>query len=371
MGSLYRRKQKMPDGTVRELPTIWLKYYQHGRQMRESTGTTKETVARRMLRNREGDVEHGIPVNPKVGRVTFEDAAKDLVNEYQTNGRKSRAHVQRRLDKHLSPVFGGKRLSSLTTPMIRDFTATRQTAGASNAEINRELAVLKRMFTLAVQAGKLYHRPHIPMLKERNARAGFFERSPFDAVRAHLPAPLAAVAAFAYYTGWRVPSEVLTLEWRQVDFAAGVVRLEPNATKNEEAREFPFAEHPDLQAVLTGQRDEADRLKRQGVICARVFHRDGKPIRSFYDAWRAACRAAGCPGRIPHDFRRTAVRNLVRAGVSEKVAMTLTGHKTRAVFDRYDIVSGTDTREAVAKLAGTIPGTMTATAPVDAVARSA
>jgi len=86
------------------------------------------------------------------------------------------------------------------------------------------------------------------------------------------------------------------------------------------------------------------------VICSHVFNRDGRPIGEFRNAWRTAAAAAGCPGRILHDFRRTAVRNLVRAGVPEKTAMTLTGHKTRSVFDRYDIVNETDLREAVRKL---------------------
>ena len=74
-----------------------------------------------------------------------------------------------------------------------------------------------------------------------------------------------------------------------------------------------------------------------------MFERfDGKVIKSFRKAWLAACRAAGYPARIPHDFRRTAVRNLIRAGIPETVAMSMTGHKTRSVFMRYDIVSEGD-----------------------------
>ena len=86
MGVLYRRRQKMPDGSVRELPTWWIKYYENGRARRESTRTTKETVARRILRSREGDVEHGIPINPKMGRVTFEEAADDIVRRCLDHG---------------------------------------------------------------------------------------------------------------------------------------------------------------------------------------------------------------------------------------------------------------------------------------------
>lgn len=353
MGSLYQR------GSV-----WWLKYRQNGRVMRESSGSEKKTVAQRMLDARQGDVVRGVPIAPKMGRITFDEAAEDVTNEYRTNGRRTLAHAERRITKHLRPVFQGQRLTDIPTSKLVAFTADRQQAGASNAEINRELALVKRMFSLAVKYGKLYHKPHIPMLAEHNTRQGFFERDAFDAVRAHLPAALRPVVTFAYLTGWRIPSEVLTLEWRQVDLDAGVVRLEPGTTKNDRGREFPFGGLPELAEVLRAQAVERDRLAREGVIVRHVFHRQGKPIADYRDAWKAACKAAGVPGRVPHDLRRTAVRNLVRAGVSEHVAMTLTGHKTRSVFDRYDIVSGTDTREAVKKLAGTNPGTVTRIATV-------
>lgn len=377
MGCLYKRKQKLADGTYRELPTIWLKYYQGGRAVRESTGTTKETVARRMLRAREGDVEHGIPLSPKMGRVTFEDAAKDLLNDYTINGKKTRDHAKRRIDLHLAPaegvdgkkLFSGRRLVNITTTDIRAFVAARLAAGAAPGEINRELSALKRMYTLAVQAGKLHAKPYIPMLTEDNVRRGFFEREPFEAVRAHLPAALRSVVTFAYLTGWRVTSEILPLEWRQVDWTGRVVRLDPGTTKNREGRSFPFT--VELEQVLKDQLVEFERLKKDGRIIARVFHRDGEAIKDFRGAFASACRAAGCPGRILHDFRRTAVRNLERDGVSRSAAMAMVGHKTEAIYRRYAIVDAGALRDAAAKIdraAGTIPGT---TAANEAQAQSA
>jgi integrase len=166
-----------------------------------------------------------------------------------------------------------------------------------------------------------------------------------------LPGDLRPVVTFAYLTGWRSRSEILPLEWRQVDFKSGTVRLDVGTTKNREGREFPFYACPELGDLLNQQRSLTRAIEqRQGQIVP-WFHRNDRPTRSFYGAWRKACEAAGCPGRIPHGLRWTAVRNLVRAGVIERVAMLLTGHKTRSVFDRYNIVSGADLREGVRNLA--------------------
>jgi len=228
----------------------------------------------------------------------------------------------------------------------------------SNGEINRELTTLKRIFNLARQNGKLTHVPHIPMLKERNVRTGFFERDPIERVLDHLPAAIRPVVRFAYITGWRIPSEVLPLQWRHIDFEARVVRLDPHTTKNDEGRTFPFTDA--LLQLLEAQKAEHHRLKGEGVLCPWVFHRTGKkvkgkPIVRFTKAWRTACAKAGCPGRIPHDMRRSAVRNLVHAGIPERVAMMMTGHKTRSVFERYNIVSDGDLRDAARKLDAAAP----------------
>ena len=239
--------------------------------------------------------------------------------------------------------------------------------GAAAASINRELAILKRAFTLAIRAGKLLpaHRPYIAMLAEHNVRTGFFEPDQFTAVKAKLRAPLQPVAEFAYLTGWRVQSEVLTLEWRNVDLKAGTVTLDPGTTKNGEGRTVYMTAA--LRTLLEARQKAAEALQAKDLIVPQVFHRNGRPIRGFYKAWRTACTAAGCPGKLLHDFRRTAVRNYVRAGIPERVAMAMSGHKTRSVFDRYNIVSPGDLQAAAATLdhaAGTITGTKAASGTV-------
>jgi integrase len=355
MGMTYKR------GTV-----WWVKYYRSGRPIRESSHSSKESDAINLLKLREGDIAHGLPVNPKLNRIRFDEAADDLKTEYAVNGRRSADELERRIRLHLLPHFGGRRLSSITTAEVNAFILKRQKdvmvigesdeqreRRYSNGEINRELTTLKRILNLARQNGKLMHVPYVPMLKERNVRTGFFEREQIDRIAVHLPGAIRPAVQFGYITGWRIPSEVLKLQWRHVDFEARVVRLDPHTTKNDEGRTFPFTDA--LQRVLEAQSAEHERLKADGVICPWVFNRSnrkvkGKRITTFIKAFSAACTKAGCPGRIPHDLRRTAVRNLVRAGVPERVAMQMTGHKTRSVFERYNIVSECDLVEAAKKL---------------------
>jgi integrase len=224
--------------------------------------------------------------------------------------------------------------------------------GAAPATIQHELAALRRMFRLGLEAGKVLRVPAFPTLQVHNVRTGFFERDEFERVRAELPEYLRPMVTVAYWTGWR-RNELLNLEWRHVDLDAGTLRLDPGTTKNKQGR----VTHLPAEALdtLRAWREQTAAVERQqSRIITRVFHHDGQPVRDFYTAWRSACERAKVPGRILHDFRRTAARNYVRSGVPETVAMKITGHKTRSVFDRYNITSEGDLRAAAESVAASV-----------------
>lgn len=352
MGYLYRR------GRI-----WWAKYYVNGAPRRESTGTEKQEEARRFLKLREGAVGKGAPVAPRLDRILYDEAAQDLRGHYRTTGARDLGEAEFRL-KHLDSFFAGRRIATIGPADARAYVAQRQREKASNGTINRELAVLNRMRRLAYENGKLLRLPIIRRLQESGPRQGFFGEVEFLALHEALPIYLRPLAAFAYTTGWR-REEVRGLTWSQVDLQAGTVRLEPGTTKNQEGRTVVLPEP--LRALVAEQWGRAVAIVRKENpeatprevaerIIPSVFHRKGNPIRSFRRAWKSACKKAGQPGRIPHDFRRTAVRNIVRRGIPERVAMTLTGHKTRSVFERYNIVSQGDLREAGRRLTGMFSG---------------
>ena len=378
---MKKHRRARGSGSVYRLGRIWWVAYKHpdGSRKSESSGSTRKSDAEQLLLKRTGARENNLPVIKHAERLTFDDAAQAVVDDFVANGKRSLSVVQRRLKLHLLPYFSGRRMAGITSADVAAFVAKRQadvivtrkahtlpdgtevpavTKPVSNGEINRELQTLKRAFNLAIGAGLLAMKPRISLLREAAPRSGFFEREQYESVLKDLPTEIQPVISFAYITGWRIASEVLPLEWRQVDFGAGEVRLDAGTTKNGEGRVFPMTAA--LRTLLQAQHAEHLRLKKAGHICPYVFFREvaegrGGPkkpqaIVSLTKAWKVACRLAGCPGRIPHDLRRTAVRNLVRAGIPERVAMRMTGHKTPSVFQRYNIVSDGDLREAAEKL---------------------
>lgn len=331
--------------------TWWVQYSYRGQRYRESAKSPNRTDAVRLLRQRLAELAQGrAPI--AADRGTFEALAALMEQDYRINGRRSWDRVERALD-HLRPFFAGRLTADITPATVTAYKAKRLEAGASPASVHYEVAALRRMFSLGVEQQVIASRPVIRGLKVDNARQGFFTAEQVTALLPHLPAEIRPVVAFAFYTGWRVRSEVLTLRWSQVDLSGGEVRLEVGTTKNGEARSFPFANLPALDTLLHERRAVTDAVeaRRGGEPVPWVFHRNGKRIRDFRGAWERACQAIGLEGLIPHDLRRSAVRNLVNAGVPQDTAMKLTGHKTAAVFRRYNIVTRSETDGAVARLA--------------------
>ncbi len=281
--------------------------------------------------------------------MRFDELAEDLLTDYRVNQKKSLRRINE-LVNHLKDYFNGYRVTGINTPKIQAYIEHRISQGAANGTINRELSALKRMFNLGAQQTppKVDRVPYIPMLKENNIRKGFFEHGDFIALRNALPSHLKGFVTFAYKTGWRV-SEIENLTWNQVDLDQGIVRIEGDQTKGSEARTVHLDD--ELQEVFAIQWEAKETRKKQRILTPYVFvaHNGRDMIKEFRKTWAKACEDAGIGKRLFHDFRRTAVRYMVRAGIPERVAMMVSGHKTRSVFERYNIVSDTDLKMAAQK----------------------
>jgi integrase len=324
----------------------WVCYSVRGTRYRESVGCDEkghpksEAAAVELLKQKITDVKNGKPVGPSVDKITLSELGEILTNDYKANGFRER--VIRAPIAHLKAHFGEHfRAMDITSDRVTAYVAKRQEAGAKNSTINRSLAALKRAFTLAQRAGRVTGRPYIAMLEENNARSGFLTHAEFERLRAALPDDLKDPVSFLYYSGWRV-SEMRALEWCDVDMEGKAVRLRPELSKSKKGRVLPL--RGELAEIV--DRAKANRIPE----CPAVFHRNGRRLGLFRKSWATALTAAGLGAVLVHDLRRTAVRNLVRAGVPEKMAMSISGHKTREVFDRYDIVTEDDLAAAIERV---------------------
>ncbi len=186
---------------------------------------------------------------------------------------------------------------------MREYAKARRARGAEPGTVKRDLGVLSRMFTLALQAARLARRPYIPRLPENPPRQGFLEHAEYLAIREHLPAHFRDVLDFGYLSGWR-RAEILTLEWRDVDRPAGVIRLRPEVCKTREGR---------VLVLSASLRDGIERRWHHRALgCPFVFHEAARHLDGFKHAWDRACKAASLSGKLFHDLRRTAIRNMVR-----------------------------------------------------------
>lgn len=342
MGSIYKQK---------ESHNYWIKYYRGGKAYRESTGSDKKSVAERLLKLREGAVAEGKFPGLNVLKIRVKELVDLYLKDYKNNNRKSMKEAERYA--HLiKEYFGEMRAANLTTGQIMDYRAKRKEEGVQDATINRELSALRRMYHLGQKhTPPLVSRvPNIEIVKEHNVRKGFFEVEDFLALRGALPDHLKVAITIGYYTGMRL-AEILSLQWDHIDWDHGMLRLDPGTTKNYEGRIIPMTS--EVRKTLEQWRMTTIE---KWPKCPLVCHLNGNKIVSMYAAWRSACKRVGLEGRLFHDLRRSAVRNLVRAGVPQAVAKKISGHKTDSVFNRYNIVSQGDLLEATEKLSDYING---------------
>ncbi len=366
----------------------WCSFYLHGREVRESTGVrvSGPEIPRAALRyldrrldevatDRTGAREF---VPAKQFKITVSELLDALRADYELRGKASAQNLSN--IARANRDFGDRLATSLTAEDVDKFINERLADGSAPASINRVLQLLGQSFRLAIKRKHLANAPHIRRLSEKgNVRRGFFEPSEFYAIVDGLPDYLKDFAYFAYLTGMR-KGEIASLRWADVD--SDTIRLRAEDAKNGCARSVPLE---DEIAEIVGRRRQARVIKREGstMLADFIFHRDGQPIGDIRKSWHRACCLAGvgkmlCPtcssivddgrkcarcevawtwdqlvytGKLFHDFRRTAVRDMIRGGTPEAVAMSISGHKTRSMLDRYNITSEADQRRAIRRTA--------------------
>lgn len=335
----------------------WLRYHHRGEEYRESAGSERRLDAERLLKARWKQIGRGKFIGPMEEKVLMNDLLDALVLDYQRNGRRSSGTLRGRLNP-LRAAFGTQRAVDVSGALIEQYktdrlaSRTRRDTPVAVATLNRELAALKRAFRLGIEQDRLIYAPVVRLLAEHNIRQGFVEPGTFEKIVRYLPDPLDDVARFAYITGWR-KQEVLTLQWSDVDLGTRRIRLRRENSKNEEPRVIVLT--ADLLTLIQRRWTARQYQTKAGpALSSWVFHRGAQRIVDFRHAWADACKEANVPGLLFHDFRRSAIRNMEKSGVTQAVAMKITGHKTDSVYRRYRIVDEADIERALEKTQASI-----------------
>ncbi len=353
-------RRERGSGRLWKIGNIWyIQYYVNGAQRRETTRSTDEKFARKLLNRRIGEAAAG--TYRELRRVTYEDLRRAFFDDYITNKRKSLRWTkdgEPRLDPvtRLDGFFSGYRASVIDAELMVKFQKKLQASGKSDATINLSLAALRKMFSIAKKNRTIREVPYFPRLKLNNVRKGTLPHDKYPELLAALPERLRPVLALGYHTGMRL-GEIQRLRWEQVKFLDGVIRLDPGETKNDEGRAIPVNE--ELMRVL-----KAEYLKREPG-CPLVCGRNGRAIRDFRRVWYDRCSKLGLgtlekrPGRrrakyrglIFHDLRRTFITDAENSGAPRHEIMKGTGHKTESVYKRYAIGSVEGQRAATERVA--------------------
>jgi integrase len=344
----------------------WLDYYNNqGERVRESAGTTSRKEAERILKEREGRVARGERVVSR--KVTWDDLRDALLDHYRSTGERNVDEAMCRIG-HLNRHFSGVKADQIDGPAVSRYIVARLAEVRVStvpglrkkpqvSTVNREVALLMRALRLGAEQGRLGRVPVVHLADEsKRARTGFLEPAQFGAIRSHLPADAAVIVSLLYDGAHRL-REITHLRRDQIDLARGCIRLRQSKTGALVAVYLT----PETLDLLRAHLDRVRELEKSlGKVLPMAFpimggfgvsrRLIGTQRDSFVRAWETATTAAGFPGKLVHDCRRSAIRNLIRAGVHEKTVMSISGHTTRSTFDRYNITSETDLQDAATKL---------------------
>jgi integrase len=330
-------------GTIYKRGNVWwLQYFANGRQINQTSGTVSEAEARRQLKVKVGEAAAGKITTP--GRTTIGDLCGLVMDNHRLRELRRTKVVEYVLQAHILPALSRLPAARFGSAQVKQYILQRQAEGASNGTVNRELAIVGRGFKLGYEAEPrlVSQIPVIHKLPEGDARQGFLEPDQYERMLEELPANLKALFVCGYHTGAR-KGELRAIQWPQVNFEDGLIRLPAEQTKNKRPRTLPI--YGDMQRWLIYQKETCP------AGCMWVFHGAHRGrVDSHLNGWKDACARAGMPDLLFHDLRRSAVRNMKKAGLQDLEAMRISGHLTRSVFDRYNIIDEDDLAAAGRRL---------------------
>jgi integrase len=326
---------------------FWYAHYsRNGNPIQESTGTDDKKKAMKFLRQRLEAAKKPTFVDPiREKKLDLDDLEQKILSDYQRHARRSAETVKHCL-KPVKEYFEYDRLLEITPPRIEGYQTDMLAKGYARASVNRQVRYLLHGYRLLFDVGEISYLPKVKLLSDENVREGFVNRPDFEGICEELKenrrvhSAVEDIIRFTYLSAWR-SGEAKNLTWDKYDPHGFVFRLPRRSTKNKRPRTL----------VLVGELKEIieRRLADRRPDCNFVFHRNGKPIKSYRGAFTRAASGAGLD-LVPHDLRRSGVRNLRRAGNDERDCMEVSGHETRAIFDRYDICDEEDQRRALERL---------------------
>jgi integrase len=304
-----------------------------GVRRREACDTKDRDEALAYLHRRQGKLASGELLAPD--RVRVRDLFGLLLDDYDVRQVAQTYIAGLKIKSILVPRLGDIKAAKLTTAQVQQYVRDRS-KHVKGSTVNRELGLLRRAFQLGYQQDPplVARVPHFPKLPEGEPRKGFLRPEMYRKLLLELPEHLRLLFVIAYHTGLR-RGALLRIKWSQVDGEESCIWMEgKKANRKPEPVAVPI--YGDMAKFLALQPRESEYL----------FARGARPIKDFRESWDQACERAGIPDLLFHDLRRTAIRNMRRAGVPESVIMKITGHRTRTVFERYNITDQTDTQEA-------------------------